>query len=70
MSAVQRRLQVLPRRHPLPGAGGRRTSARRGLLPGPVHDAGPGEYVGGLPLQEEQGEWDSRESGKNAESSL
>lgn len=38
------------------GAGRQRPAARRGVLPGPVHGAGPGQHGGGVPLQEEQGE--------------
>ncbi len=53
---MPRRLPLLPGRHPLPGAGGWRSAARCGLLPGSVHGAGPCWHGGGLPLQEEQGE--------------
>lgn len=56
MPAVPRGLPLLPGRHPLHGAGSRRPVALRGVLPGPVHAAGPGLHGGGVPLQEEQGE--------------
>ena len=56
MPAVPRGLPLLPGRHPLSGAGGRRPAARCGLLPGSVYGAGPGQHGGDLPLQEEQGE--------------
>lgn len=56
MPAVPRGLPLLPGRHALHGAGRQRPAARRGVLPGPVHGAGPGQHGGGVPLQEEQGE--------------
>lgn len=56
MPAVPRGLPLLPGRHTLPGAGGRRSAAHCGLPPGSVYGAGPGPHGGGVSLQEEQGE--------------
>lgn len=53
---MPRGLPLLPGRHALHGAGRQRPADRRGVLPGSVHGAGPGQHGGGVPLQEEQGE--------------